>query len=119
MLSFSPRDILVRILTLIESASEGFPTYYSFQKKYLTDNKSNQGPENFNLSTEILPKEAMSILTRVQASATLSFAGSAVKTIPSPTHTFSDGGGVGAAGVGEEYSQQIILYYVISAFRWR
>ena len=29
MVSFSPRDVLDEILDLIESVSEGFPTYYS------------------------------------------------------------------------------------------
>ena len=28
MLSFSPRDVLDKILDLIESVSEGFPTYF-------------------------------------------------------------------------------------------
>ena len=29
MLSFFPRDVMDEILDLIESASEGFPTYFS------------------------------------------------------------------------------------------
>ena len=32
MLSFFPRDVLDEILNLIESVSEGFPTYSSYSK---------------------------------------------------------------------------------------
>ena len=37
VLSFSPRDVLDEIWDLIESVSEGFPTYFYAQKGFIID----------------------------------------------------------------------------------
>ena len=37
VLSFFPRDVLDEILNLIESVSEGFPTYFYTQEGFIID----------------------------------------------------------------------------------
>ena len=44
MLSFFPRDVLGEIWDLIESVSEGFPTYF-FVVKYSKIKETREGPE--------------------------------------------------------------------------